>query len=84
MAKSKPANTGWTTYPKGPGGSRNIAAVRWLHDGTESYLEVAFHSGKTYLYTGVPRTVYEALLAAPSKGTYHARHIKWVYFFRQV
>lgn len=32
-----------------------------------------------YAYDHVPRAVYDALLAAPSKGTYFARAIKTVY-----
>ena len=33
-------------------------------------LEVVFNSGRTYLYSEVPRSVYKGLLEADSKGSY--------------
>ena len=38
------------------------------HDGRK--LEVAFVSGRTYLYDGVSRRLYQALLKAESKGSF--------------
>lgn len=34
---------------------------------------------RTYVYYDVPQRVYDGLLSAASKGTYHADHIKGVY-----
>jgi hypothetical protein len=39
-------------------------------------LTVVFHSGKVYRYGWVPRRVFEALQAAPSKGHYFATAIR--------
>lgn len=40
------------------------------YDDARREMEVVFNSGRIYRYEGVPRTVYEALLAADSKGQY--------------
>lgn len=72
-------NTGWASVT-----SSNLDAVRWLHDGSQSFLEVRFRSGSTYLYTGVPEAVYDALMAAPSKGVYFAANVKWAYSYQRV
>lgn len=45
------------------------------HDGG-SGLFVTFTSGQTYVYHGVPRSLYERLLAAPSKGTFFNDEIR--------
>ncbi len=42
-------------------------------------LYIAFHSGGLYSYSGVPASVYSALLSAPSKGRYFHANIKNVY-----
>ena len=39
-------------------------------------LYLRFHEGNIYRYFGCPRSVYEALLAAESKGRYFAQHIR--------
>jgi hypothetical protein len=44
-------------------------------------LEITFVSGKSYIYEGVPRSVYERLLQPPSKGTFFNDHIKDKYSF---
>ena len=49
------------------------------YDDAEQELEVVFTSGKTYRYTGVPRTVYEDLLAADSKGQYMRANVIGIY-----
>ncbi len=36
-----------------------------------------------YAYADVPCSVYEALLAAPSKGKYHHAAIKWKYAYTE-
>lgn len=40
-------------------------------------------SSRTYEYRGVPREVYEALLAAPSRGAWFNAHIRDHYPFRE-
>lgn len=40
------------------------------YDAEARELEVVFSSGKIYRYQDVPRSVYEGLLAADSKGQY--------------
>jgi hypothetical protein len=50
-----------------------IGSVTYGNDAT---LTIRFHSGAVYRYFTVPRTILEALLAAPSKGTYFNRHIR--------
>jgi hypothetical protein len=42
-------------------------------------LEVEFESGAVYDYFEVPPNIFEALLAAPSKGRFLASEIKDVY-----
>jgi hypothetical protein len=44
-------------------------------------LQITFTSGKTYTYYGVPRSVYERFLQAPSKGTFFNDYIKDQYSF---
>jgi hypothetical protein len=60
--------------------SRNIASIGW-ENGT---LEVAFHDGGVYQYSGVPESVYRAFLNAHSKGSYFHDHIKDRYLYREV
>ena len=47
----------------------------------ERSLEIEFVSGRIYQYLGVDRRTHDALLAAPSKGTYFNAHIKDKYQF---
>lgn len=46
--------------------SATLAAIGY--DSARGILELEFRSGAVYVYLGVPRPVYETLLAAPSKG----------------
>lgn len=48
--------------------SSMIGAV--AYDPPVRELIVIFHTGQTYVYSNVPREVYEGLLAADSKGTF--------------
>ncbi len=41
-----------------------------------STLTVEFHNGRTYDHPGVPYSVYEGLMQAPSKGAYYNRNIR--------
>lgn len=52
--------------------SSNISAIG--HAGLT--LSVTFKNGKTYHYANVPEEKYQALLAASSKGSHFATHIK--------
>lgn len=51
------------------------------YDAERRLLEVAFTSGRAYWYADVPREVYEALMAAESKGEYFLAHIRDVYAY---
>lgn len=46
-----------------------------------SRLEIVFVSGIRYAYEGVPAALYEAMLAAPSKGEFFNRNIRDAYPF---
>lgn len=61
-------------------GSSNIAGVGYDHDTQE--LTVQFHSGRRYTYDSVPESVYDALMAADSKGRYFNDNIKNQYVAR--
>lgn len=63
--------------------SSSIDAVGY--DASTRRLTVRFlGSGNTYVYLGVAPSVFEALLAAPSKGRYLNFHIKDVYPYRRL
>lgn len=47
-------------------------------------LEVVFNTGKTYHYFEVPQEVYDALLAADSKGSYMQDAVIDCYSYRQI
>ena len=53
------------------------------YDGGQQTLVITFQSGGTYEYSGVPRSVYEELMRAPSKGTYFNAHVKGQYSYRR-
>ena len=57
--------------------SSNIRSVGY--DPAWRTLEVEFHSGGLYHYSGVPETVYHGFMRAASKGTYFHDHIKGRY-----
>lgn len=63
-----------------PVSSSNISSIGY-ESGT---LYVAFNSGGLYAYSGVPESVYNALMSASSHGSYLARHIKGVYPYRRI
>ena len=60
--------------------SSNITSIGW-QDGT---LEVEFHDGGVYQYSGVPEAVYQAFLNAYSKGSFFHDHIRDRYPYREV
>lgn len=62
--------------------SSNVASVGY--DPTSRVLEVEFHSGGVYRYLNVPEGAYQALLSAPSVGSYLNAKIKDRYRFRKI
>lgn len=55
-----------------PVSSSNLSSVGYEN----GVLYIAFHSGGLYSYTGVPFTVYQDLMNAPSHGKYFREHIR--------
>lgn len=47
-------------------------------------LEVEFKTGAIYSYSDVPPEEYAGFMAAPSKGNYHAIHIRGIYDYRKL
>jgi KTSC domain len=62
--------------------STTLATVGY--DENLNRLQLEFCSRAVYLYFGVPRVVYEALLGAPSKGRYFNGTIRGRYPYRQI
>lgn len=60
-----------------PVNSTNLASVGY--DVVTKVLEIEFSSGGIYQYTGVPATVYTALMTAESHGRYFATYIRDTY-----
>jgi len=54
------------------------------HDAESKRMAIRFVSGETYVYDDVPRAVYEAFLAAPSKGAFFQAEIRDVYPFARI
>lgn len=65
-----------------PVSSSNIQAIGY--DADSQTLEVEFKTGPMYHYTGVPRSEYEAMMAADSKGTFLNTNIKGRYPFTRL
>ena len=63
-----------------PVSSSNLASVGY----EGGILEVEFKSGSVYQYSGVPASVYDALMSATSHGKYFSVHIRNNYPYRQV
>jgi hypothetical protein len=59
--------------------SSNIEAIGY-DDGAQE-LHVRFLTGETYVYSGVPREVFDAMMNAPSKGSFLNREVKGVYVY---
>lgn len=55
--------------------SSNLSAVGY--DGSALY--VRFINGETYKYPGVPKSLYDGLMSAGSKGHYFRVHIRTTY-----
>jgi hypothetical protein len=63
--------------------SSNIAAIGY--DAPASALLVRFHDkSRSYRYWGVPISIYQAFLAAPSKGRFFAAYVRTRYAYERV
>ena len=62
--------------------SSNLASVGY--DELAGILEIEFHSGGIYQYFGVPKSIYDGLMQASSKGRYHFFHIKFRYKYKRI
>lgn len=59
--------------------SSNIEAIGYDDDTQE--LHVQFLSGGCYIYSDVPRKIFDDLMNAPSKGSFLNREVKGIYQF---
>lgn len=55
---------------------QSSAISRIEHDEQTQTLSIWFKGSRRYDYYGVPKSVYQALMNASSKGTYFAQHIR--------
>jgi hypothetical protein len=62
--------------------SSNLRSVGY--DPATQTLEIEFHSGGVYQYVGVPPSVYQDLLAAPSLGSYFQAAIRNQYAYTRI
>lgn len=62
--------------------SSNIEAIG--HDPLSSQLVVRFKSGKTYVFKGVPSSLYDEFVNAQSKGKYFGSHVRDNYQFEEI
>ena len=66
-------------------GRTNSSAIRdavYLDDRGE--LRVTFVSGRTFAYSDVPQSIYDAFLASPSKGAFFNIAIRGRFQFREL
>ena len=60
------------------------AAIQWMnYDATQHVLEVEFTSGAIYEYFGVPESVYQDFVAAPSHGRFFAYQFRDKFPYRK-
>ena len=64
--------------------SIDSSLIRRVTYGADATLTVHLHRGAVYRYFTVPRSVFEALLAATSKGAYFSRHIRDSFPYQRV
>ena len=62
--------------------STTLATV--AYDEAREVLQLEFCSRAVYLYFGVPPTVHQALLGAPSKGKYFNQNIRGRFRYRSI
>jgi KTSC domain len=63
-------------------GSTVVAAVNY--DELRQQLDIELTTGRIYRYLDVPPEVYEAFMAAESKGRYYNDHIRDVYLYERL
>lgn len=63
-----------------PVNSSNLSSVGY--NSSLSELTIRFHSNSVYTYLNVPEHIYNALMSAASKGSYHHQFIKGSYLHR--
>ena len=68
----------WIETPE----SSNISRFKYDEDNQALYVE--FKNGSTYQYFDVPKTVFEQMEAAPSKGSFLAQVLKGAYRYARV
>jgi expansin (peptidoglycan-binding protein) len=56
--------------------SSNLKAAGWVQHQKWPLLEIEFLSDSLYLYINVPKSAYDELMAAPSKGKYFWANIR--------
>jgi len=61
-----------------PGSS---AIVGFGYNNAKRILGIKFRHGATYFYFGVPKRIFEAMQAAPSKGRFVTERIKGTYSY---
>jgi hypothetical protein len=54
------------------------------YDSRSEVLDIGLTTGRTYRYFDVPSNVYEALMAADSKGRFYNDHIRDVYLCKRL
>lgn len=62
--------------------SSSIKGLSYSEDA--KVLAVVFHSGLSYMYTGVPKEIAVGLLSSESVGSYHSSKIKGHYAYLKV
>jgi hypothetical protein len=62
--------------------SSNLMAMGY--DPNSGELQVQFRNGRIYSYQGVPPEIYDALINAPSKGTYFGYYIRRIYAYTRI
>lgn len=62
--------------------SSNLRSVGY--DQETNVLEIEFKGGEIYQYYNVPFEIYQGLMAAPSKGQFHAYRIKNFYRYVRI
>jgi hypothetical protein len=62
--------------------SSNIVSVGY--DAASETLEIEFMNGSVYQYYNVPQSVYDAFIAAPSRGQFFSYQIKHMFPYSRV
>jgi len=71
-----------STMDRVPVTSENLASVGY--EPATNVLEIEFRRGVVYRYFGVPRSVFQGLMASSSKGTFFVEAIRDQFAFERV